>query len=75
MSPDEQEALSRRFGDDIIILLPLRSGKIAVFNAARTLCGIRDQVWLDTNMKTPDCWYAPAKPPKGADFSLEDLGL
>jgi hypothetical protein len=40
MTPDEKEALSRKYGRDVIILLPLRSGKFAVFNSARELCAI-----------------------------------
>lgn len=79
-NPDVQEALSRRYSDDIIMLLPLRSGAIGVFNAARELCGImepfyreEDETWLEIEQK----WHPPAaaptltKPP----VDLEELDL
>lgn len=71
MSPDEQEALSRRYGDDIIILLSLSSGNVAVFNSARELCGFVSE-FMDHN-EIEAIWHLPSKAPK--DFSLEDLGL
>jgi hypothetical protein len=39
--PRVQEALSRKYGNDVVILLPLKreQGTIAVFNSARELCG------------------------------------
>jgi hypothetical protein len=40
MTTDEQEALSRKYSNDLILLLPLKSGNIAVFNTARELTGI-----------------------------------
>lgn len=40
MTAEEQEALSRKYSDDVILLLPLSTGSIAVFNNSRTLCGI-----------------------------------
>jgi UPF0288 family protein (methanogenesis marker protein 3) len=40
MTPDEQEARWRKYSDDRIILLPLKSGNIAVFNNAAEFCGI-----------------------------------
>lgn len=81
MTPDEQEALSRKYSDDVIILLPLKSGHVAVFNSARELCGIDDGYgfceWDDTGyglvFRAPDCFRQPIKPP--SDFTLEDLGL
>jgi hypothetical protein len=39
MSPDEQEARSRRLSNDVIMLLPLSSGRVAVFNRGGDLCG------------------------------------
>jgi hypothetical protein len=35
MSPDEQEALSRRYGNQVIVLVPLSSGRVAVFGSDR----------------------------------------
>src|SRR6266852_3922048 len=40
MSTDEQEALSRKYSNDLILLLPLKSGNLAVLNTARELCGM-----------------------------------
>lgn len=40
MIKDEQEALSRKYSNDVIILLRLSSGNLAVFNNARELTGI-----------------------------------
>jgi hypothetical protein len=46
--PRVQEALSRKYGNDVVILLPLKRerGTIAVFNSARELCGFVNQVVL-----------------------------
>ena len=83
MTSDEQEALSRVYSDDIIILLPLRSGRVAVFNSARTLCGmihkpepIRDDTWPWWK-ELMRVWHKPAATPKpsSATPSLEELGL
>lgn len=73
MTRNEQEALSRCYGNDILILLPLSSGNIAVFNAARTLCGIVADV-----RQARLVWYPPAKRANISDVprpSLEELGL
>jgi hypothetical protein len=78
MTSDEQEALSRKYGNDMIMLLPLKSGRIAVFNAERTLCGIVDDrdgigpredytVWE----KAVVCHFPPAP----RNVTLKDLGL
>jgi hypothetical protein len=77
MSPDEQEARWRKYSDDVIMLLPLKSGSVAVFNSARELCDI---MYLDD----PEIkgfmsdivahWYPPAARPKQRP-SLEELGL
>jgi hypothetical protein len=40
MTRDEQEALSRKYGNELVLLLPLSSGNVAVFNTARELCSI-----------------------------------
>jgi hypothetical protein len=81
-NPDVQEALSRRYSDDIIMLLPLRSGAIAIFNSARELCGFQEQLVYDeegfwTDGGITDKWHPPTaaptltKPP----VDLEELDL
>jgi hypothetical protein len=85
-NPDVQEALSRRYSDDIIMLLPLRSGAIGVFNAARELCGFIESYQLvyasdwgpgDLWEWIKNVWHPPAaaptltKPP----VDLEELDL
>jgi hypothetical protein len=37
LSKDKQEALSRKYSNDVVIMLPLSSGNIAIFNNAREL--------------------------------------
>lgn len=76
MDPDTQEALSRRYADTVVIMLPLRSGKLAVFNNARELCGFIEggADW------PPSCWVPPKKRPLAAEAKtssalLKDLGL
>lgn len=81
MTSDEQEALSRAHSDDVIRLLPLRSGAIAVFNNARELCGIIKEDDLLYNPTTEaytvwacavNIWYPPKKAPA---IDLKELGL
>jgi hypothetical protein len=79
MTKDEQEALSRLYSDDIIRLLPLKSGAVAVFNNARDLCGIIERTSEITNEgeatvweQVIEVWYPPKKPPA---VDLEELGL
>lgn len=40
ITPDQQEALSLKYSNQLLLLLPLSSGNIAVFNSARQLTGI-----------------------------------
>lgn len=75
MSPDEQEARSRRLSNDVIMLLPLQGGNIAVFNRAGELCGIVEPlVWDEENFweNIMKLWHPPAT---RARPSLEELGL
>ena len=79
MTPDEQEALSRLYSDDVIRLLPLKSGAVAVFNNARDLCGIipAPDGQLYGNRDTPlfeivRTWYPPKRAPAP---DLKELGL
>lgn len=69
MTPDEQEALSRVYSDDVIITLALASGNIAVFNNARALCGI-----VADPRQARLVWYRPKRATKPRS-TLEELGL
>lgn len=71
MTRDEQEALSRAHSDDVIRLLPLKSGAVAVFNNARDLCGILPENTF-TIMEAWQMWYPPKQAPT---IDLEELGL
>ncbi len=80
MTKDEQEALSRLYSDDIIRLLPLSSGAVAVFNNARDLCGIITEIKDDEAYRdeytvweqVQKLWYPPKRAPT---VDLEELGL
>lgn len=84
MDADEQEARSRAHDSDgIVILLRLRSGRFAVFNNARELCGFANPEWdpLEgddpltsiTMLWPPECWRPPATQRPTVD--LKELGL
>jgi len=71
MTPDEQEALSRKHSNDVLLILSLKSGRFAVFNRAFELCGIANSM-----EDALAIWYAPASPkPAVVKISLEELGL
>lgn len=75
-NPEVQEALSRKYSDDVIMLLPLKTGRIAVFNNARELCGIIPFAF-DLMEDVKSAWYPP-KPTKvelPLAVDLKDLGL
>lgn len=70
MTKDEQEALSRFYSNDVIRLLPLSSGAIAVFNNAGDLCAVlQPSLTLGT---IREAWYPPKKAPA---VDLKELGL
>jgi hypothetical protein len=87
-NPDVQEALSRRYSDDIIMLLPLSTrDAFAVFNSARELCG-----FVDVEQRTSghgetsgmislyglaEAWHPPAAVPTltKPPVDLEELDL
>jgi len=78
MTVDEQEALSRKYSDDVILLLPLENGRIAVLNNARELCGylnvtlpFRQILWR----RLADVWHPPVKPTARPIIDLNELGL
>lgn len=76
MTHDEQEALSRAHSNDMIYILLLRSGNVAVFNRARELCGIIETPATLGDMRA--VWFPPASPPAQRSRptpTLEDLGL
>jgi len=43
-NPDVQEALSLRYGNNLIMMLPLKSGRVAIFGADRVLYDIIDPI-------------------------------
>ena len=71
MSPNVMEAESRKYSNDVIIVLPLSSGKLAVFNAARQLAGIVD-TWNDAGyVSIPE--IVKYEPPATVPAKLEHL--
>jgi hypothetical protein len=72
MTPTEQqEALSAAYSESGIIIVPLpRAGGWAVFNVARTLCGVVTSLDVVTTV-----WFPPDKRPTGRRPTLEELGL
>lgn len=54
-NPDIQEALSHRYSNKAIVVLKLKSGRFAIFNNTRELCGI---VW-SLEQWPPPCWREP----------------
>jgi hypothetical protein len=46
MTPDELEALSRKYSNDVWHFLKLASGRWALFNEARDLVGIEDDLTM-----------------------------
>jgi hypothetical protein len=81
MSPDEQEARSRRLSNDVIMLLPLSSGRVAVFNRGGDLCGIAQHpdktgiyeacdlaIWEIMRL-----WHPPTKREARPNPTLEEL--
>lgn len=78
MTADEQEALSRRYNNETIIILRLKSGNIAVLNRGFELCGIitQDDAWR----RMQEVWYPPQPPPlsqekQEAEDVLRSAGL
>ena len=54
MTKLEQEALSRRYGDSVVLLLPLSDGSWACFNNSREeMCGIAATVEAAVAMWRP----------------------
>jgi len=77
MTSDEQEALSRCYGNSILMVLPLSSGLWATFNAARQLHSIVPAEELVSTL----CHIPPPTSPSprktiSVDFDLfEELGV
>lgn len=76
MTPQELEAESRKYGNDIVMLLKLSDGSFAVFNAARVLQFFSDPHTSTTsvlsavydNVERPEIRLPKA-------ITLEELGL
>ena len=84
MTPDEQEALSKRYNNETIIILRLKSGNIAVLNRGFELCGITEPADEGPNLSTweliQSLWYPPQPPPlsqekQEAEDVLRSAGL
>lgn len=83
MTPEEQEAESRKY--EAAIVLPLSSGAFAVCTPDRQIWGIGDSAWLPgavaaamahwTHTKFTRKAIAEAARPKPLLDTLEDLGL
>lgn len=73
MTTDELQAESRKYLDTRIILVPLDSGRFAVYNNAAELCAIIEP-WVPVTCLGLH-WRAPAKPQRAARPTLEELGL
>ncbi len=58
MTVDEQEALSRRYENEVVSFLVLRSGNVAVFNSARELCAII-QATNPNRVEIQESWFPP----------------
>jgi hypothetical protein len=58
-NPDIQEALSRRYSDSVVVILRLKSGRYAIFDNLRALCGVVDSL---EEQWPPECWRAPPPP-------------
>lgn len=76
MTPDQQEALSRAHGRDVIVVLPLRSGNLAIYNAKRELCGILAE-WNTAGLALIYSIWFPPSPFSGEahPIDLKELGL
>lgn len=78
--PRVQEALSRKYGNDVVILLPLKreQGTIAVFNSGRELCGFI-QIHVDgiDEHELMSTWHPPTaiEPKPTPKATLDDLEL
>jgi hypothetical protein len=73
MTSEEQEALSRKYSNDVVMLLILRNGSIAVFNAARELQSIcrADDLRLHVmEVKPPAQSYLPPPQTVEVEFDL-----
>lgn len=79
--PDLQEAHSKRYGENLILFLPLESGRFALLNARHDLDSIVDTI-EEVFAKGPTAYKLPPpsrqKPAKEIDLgeiNLDDLDL
>jgi len=79
LTVDEQEALSRRYSNDMVSFLVLRSGNVAVFNSARELCGVVEapryggEPLINANVRA--VWFPPNASKEFVPLNLEELDL
>lgn len=73
MSADEMEARSRKYSNDVVMLLILKNGNIAVFDAARELqsiCRADDLRAHVMQVKAPAQSYLPPPQTVEVEFDL-----
>lgn len=73
--PDEFEASAKRYGNSFVIVVPLRSGRFGVFNAARELHSIVEAGDLVTAVLAVPALKPRKRTSPEPSFSLEDLDL
>lgn len=79
MHSEEMEALSRKYTNDVVMLLKLSTGSIAVFNAARELQSIcrADDLRIHVEavqpvaVRVPERFHAPLPP----EINLDEIEL
>lgn len=76
MTDDQQEAESRKYGNSVLMVLPLASGRWAVFDAARSLHHIvtAEELLFALCHMPPIPSRAPSKMAEPFDL-LKELGL
>lgn len=80
---DEQEALSRRYGNGALIVLPLSSGRLAIFGNDRQLVDILEygeltQAGLEAISAEAATRLSPQRPlaaVQASELSAEDMGI
>lgn len=73
MTQDEMDGENRKYLDSRIILVPLRSGRFAVYNNAGELCAVVPP--SSTLKEMLEIWISPAPVVKRVRPTLTDLGL
>lgn len=80
--PDSQEALSRRYGNSVLLLLPLESGRLAVFGNDRQLVAFVEyeelsQSLLEGMAAEASQRLSPKVQPRGqtSELDLDEMGI